>query len=363
MSPMRTRRFQPGDEPRVRDLLTQIKRAYRAFKPKSLELMHWKWHLAPGGPMDSWVIESQQADRDWKIVGHHSLCPIRFTDGDQDLLCAKTVNSMLLPEFRSKFLYLRFEQECLREAENRFDATYSCAARVARLRKPLGYVAKTNWIQMVRGLQSPEKVSRLLGHLACRYPHYPWGRIKRSILAVSSVAKKKVPIQLTEYSSIEAPCSRFFADFWDSARTHAGISPRRDIADLSWVLWQRPHCQYSTLTYTWEGGARAYCAINVTDSHNFSLDDIFVAPARVDLLEEFLTSVFAWCAKQGALLLRFSTTRDGQPEGFLDVFARRMYLPPLRRYRPEIEFPRRLSREGRIKIDSGWNVTNIVRPG
>jgi hypothetical protein len=332
---------------------------------KSLELMRWKWYQAPGGPMDSWVIENEQPDGAWKIVGHHGLCPTRFTFGDQDLICAKTANTMLLPEFRSRFLYLRFEQECLKEADKRFDAMYSCAPGTVRLREPLGYVADSTWIDMVRGLQTPEVVSRILGFVATRYPDYAWSRIKRAVVTVSSLASYKSPLSLTEHSSVQAPKSTFFSDFWAEARMLVGMSPRRDVADLAWRFWQRPDFKYSTLTYTWEGGARAYCVINVTDPLLLNLEDIFIAPLRPDLLEVFLTTLFAWCAQQGALLLRFSTTTNGQPKEFLETLARHMYLPPLRHFRPQMEFPRRFSPQGKSKVGNAglkWNATRLLRP-
>src|SRR6185369_8140138 len=365
MSPLRTRRFHPGDEVQIRELLIKVKRGDSTIRQKSLELMRWKWFHAPGGPMDSWLIENEEPDGSWKIVGHHGLCPTRFTFGDQDLLCAKTTNTMLLPEYRSKFLYLRFERECLQEADKRFDATYSCAAGTTRLRKALGYTGDSVWIHMVRGLQTPEMISRLLGLAVSRYPSASWDKIKRGVAAISSSANQKPSLSLAEYSSSEAPKSAFFMDFWNSARSSAGISPRRDVADLSWRFWQRPDFQYSTLTYTWADGARAYCVINITNPLVFYLEDIFVVPRRADLLEEFITAVFAWSAQRGSLLLRFSTTTDGQPVEFLDVFTQHMYLPPLRRVRPKMEFPRRISPRGRLKICNGglpWNTTLLLRP-
>jgi len=365
MSQLRTRRFQAGDEVQIRDLLVKLRPGDSTLRHNSLELMRWKWHHAPGGPMDSWVIEDEQRDGPWKIVGHHGLCPTRFTFGDQDLLCAKTSNTMLLPEYRSNFLYLRFEQECLREADKRFDATYSCAAGTARLRKPLGYVGNSVWIHMVRGLQTPEMISRLLGLAADRHPRSVWEKIKCGIAAISSSINYKSPLQLTEYCSNEAPQAAFFVDFWNSARAVAGISPRRDIADLIWRFWQRPDFKYSTLTYVWEGGAHAYCVINITDTLVFYLEDIFISPPRADLLETFITALFAWSAMNGALLLRFSTTTDGQPAEFLEVFARHMQLPPFRHFRAQVEFPRRFSAQGKSKVGSSglpWNATLLLRP-
>jgi len=86
-------------------------------------------------------------------------------------------------------------------------------------------------------------------------------------------------------------------------------------------------------------------------------------PPRANLFEVFVTALFAWCAQKGALLLRFSTTSDGQPEEFLDVFARRMYLSPLRGFRREMEFPRRFSAQGKIRTGGKvlrWNTTRFL---
>jgi len=350
MSPLRTRRFQPGDEVQIRDLLIKVKRGHPTVCNKSLEFMRWQWLHAPGGPMDSWIIEAEEPDGSTKIVGHHGLCPTRFTFGDVDLLFAKTSNTMLLPEYRSKFLYLRFEQECLREADRRFDATYCCAPGTARLRSQLGYVSCSHWIHMVRGLQTPEMISRILGFVANRYSSFSWNKIKRSIAAVSSSLNSRLLLSLMEYSPIQAAQSDFFADFWSSARLVAGMSARRDVQDLTWRFWQRPGFRYSTLINTWEGGARAYCVVNITDPLIFHLEDIFVSPPRADLLQMFILAVFAWCARKGALLLRFSTTTDGQPKEFLDVFSRYMHLSPLRPFRPEVDFPRRFSSQGKSKL-------------
>ncbi|HSS96678.1 MAG TPA: hypothetical protein VLK33_06605 [Terriglobales bacterium] len=364
MSPLRTRRFQQGDELRIWEILKQMKQAHPFAKVGSLELMRWKWHNAPGGPMDSWVIENQQPDSAWKIVGHHGLCPTRFTLGEQDLLCGKTTNTMLLPEFRSRFLYLRFEQECLRESGKRFDATYSCAPGTARLRKPLGYVGDGAWIHMARGVQTPEAVSRILGFLSGRYPHCTWGKIKDAIVAISESIGRKSSLSLTEYSSMEAARAVFFKDFWNQARQYAGMSPRRDIADLDWRFWQRPDFNFSTLTHTWDGGARAYCAVNITDPLIFYLEDIFVVPPRTDLLEAFLSAIFTWCAQKGCILLRFSTTNDGQAEESLDVFTRHMYMSPLRHFRRTMDFPRRIAKDGRLGSSGNlnWNATRLLIP-
>jgi hypothetical protein len=362
MTQFRTRRFQVDDE-------VELNRLYNTVTgskcPRSLDRMRWMWYQAPGGPLESWVIEAKQEEGRWQMVGHHGLCPMRFTFGDQDLLCAKTTNTMLLPEFRSRFLYLRFEQECLREADVRFDATYSYAPGTSRLRKPLGYEGNSTWIQLMRGVQAPEPLSRLLGHFANRYPQLAGRSVDDALAAVSAPAGRKSSLELTEYSSAEAIQAPFFEDFWDEARGNAGMSPRRDAADLAWRFWKQPGFTHTTLVHTSEAGGRAYCIVNTSNPWALRLEDIFLIPRRPDLLDALLSALFQWSARRGALLISFSTTTDGQPAEFLDVFARRMYLPPLGRFRRPGELPRRLSGRGRAKVGvtlPRWNTTSLLLP-
>lgn len=363
MSQLRTRRFETGDEYKLSRLMAASRTRFR--RPRSPELTRWLWHQAPGGPADSWLIEAKDASADWKIVGHHGLCPVRFTLGDQDLLCAKTFNTFLLPEFRTKFLYLRFEQECLRQAETRFDATYSSAPGTARLRKALGYATVSTWVHMVRGVQTPDALSRLVGLLARNYPFPQWNVLARAVAQVSAPSDRKSSLKLLEYDSSEAARAPFFANFWEEARVHAGMSPRRDRADLSWRFWRRPDSTYITLVYSWEGGARAYCVVNTTRPCAYCLEDIFVTPFLPELLEAFLDALFVWCAGRGSLLLSFFTTTDGQPAELLRVFQRHMHSHPLRRFRRPGEMPRRFS--SRASLCGGeqalpWNVTNLLAP-
>lgn len=126
MTTFRTRRLLASDEQPLNETYNRVFSSVRTGPPRSLDHMRWIWHQAPGGPADSWIIETQDRTG-WRIIGHHALCPVFFTLGDERWLCGKTINTFLQPEFRDKFLYLRFERECLREADARFDATYSFA--------------------------------------------------------------------------------------------------------------------------------------------------------------------------------------------------------------------------------------------
>ena len=53
-----------------------------------------------------WLIEATDEQGNVKLIGHHGVMPIAFSNGETDLLFGKTENTMVLPEYRKKILYL-----------------------------------------------------------------------------------------------------------------------------------------------------------------------------------------------------------------------------------------------------------------
>ncbi|MGD0901635.1 MAG: hypothetical protein ABR924_01715, partial [Terracidiphilus sp.] len=366
MTAFRTRRSEAGDEPELNAVFNRFVSDRDWMMQRPLDLMRWIWHQAPGGPVDSWVIETQDSTG-WRIIGHHALCPVRFTRGDEDWLCAKTINSFLLPEFRDKFLYLRFEQECLREADARFDATYSFAPRTARLRRALGYERFGTWIELERGFQPLHLIYRTAAYFTGRHSYCSRRGRFRKLASILAAPMRKPPFELTEHAPAEAASSSFFADFWAEARREAGMAPRRDAADLDWRFWKRPGPAVSTLTYTWPEGGRAYFIVDTaTNPSIHSLVDFFITPANPQRLECLLDALFVWCARRGALALGFSTMAEGLPPQLLPVFLRKMKPFALRRYGAPTELPRRLSPLGRARSNGtlpAWNATRFLGVG
>jgi hypothetical protein len=365
MSRFRTRRFQPRDEGELNDRFVEIAQERLPGGSRSVELMRWLWYRAPGGRAQSWVVEAENPDGSWKIVGHHGLCPVRFTLGERDLVCAKTTNTFLLPEFRSKFLYLRFEQQCLEEARPHYDAVYSCGPGTFRLRKPLGYGVEDTWISLEHGSHCLDLTSRLFSRFVKKFPRAPWIQMARAWAAASVRTTPKPPFEWIEYTPAEAMQSPFFADFWQQARCEAAMSPRRDVADLAWQYWLRPDSSFATLVHSWEAGARAYCIVETSNPFLYSLFDIFVTPMRPDLLDAVLRSLFIWCARRGALTLCFNTTLRGQTPELMQVFLQRMRPHPLTRFRQPSQFSCCLSPELEASFRSSvpsWNATELLVP-
>ena len=319
------------------------------FRP--LEEMLRLWRGGPGGPVRSWLVEADGGGG-WRLVGHHGLCPVRFTLGERELLFAKTLNSFLLPEFHRRFVYLRFEQRCLAEVEWEFDATYTLAELAVKMRSALGYESTTVELDLERGLRNPEMFSRLLMRVIWHQPGLrafePWHALPRP----------RSPLALTELNKEAARNSSFFIDFWDEARMTAGLAPRRDALDLSWRFWERPG-RCNTLTFCWPCGTRGYGIVSTKDGLHFVLEDIFLSAPRPELLAALLDSILSWCADEGALMLSFMTTAESLPPGMLAALRARLKASLSGRHRDQ-HVSRRLTALGRQRIGAEWPPMNIT---
>jgi hypothetical protein len=347
MTRFRTRRMTPDDAPAFNDAYNSLGMA--PFRP--LGEMQQIWHGGPGGPVKSWIVEANSGTG-WQLVGHHGLCPIRFTMGTRDLLFAKTVNSFLLPDFRGRFIYLRFEQQCLAEVEHEFDATYTLAQYAVRMRAALGYDTDVPELDFEQGLRVPGILPRLMMRLVWRLPFL------RALRPWHVLPKRKSSLALMKMDGATARNSHFFADFWDEARTTAGLAPRRDATDLAWRFWDRPGHR-TTLTYTWPCGTRGYGIVGTNDGLHFTLEDIFLSAPRPDLLEALLTSILSWCTDEGGLMLSFMTTAESLPPQMLAAYDKQLCASLSRRHR-EQHISRRLTALGHERIGEVWPPMNIT---
>jgi hypothetical protein len=266
------------------------------------------------------------------------------------------VNTFLLPEYRGKFVYPRFEQRCFAEVQDSIDASFSVAPKATRLRVRLGYEADIRMLHLERGLRPAAFMPRILARLAGRYPRTPLPSMARLSGATS---RPKSRLALDELSPDTAPLSPFFSDFWDAARSGAGLAPRRDVVDLRWRFWNDGQKRRTTLTYSWSSGARAYAIVKHSNPFIFDLEDIFLSVSRADLLQQFLDAIFAWSAERGALMLLFWTSEDGQPAELLDVYRQNMSPSLTPRFRHNY-MARRMTRLGISRIGEEWPRCNFT---
>ena len=141
----RYRQYRDGDAQAINGLYEAI-----TGKSRTVEQYEWQWLQAPGGPGDIWLIEAVQEDGSVELIGHHGIMPVRFTRGRDDLLFGKTENTMLLPEYRRKILYPRYERRFAQRYEERFDALFSTFGHAAaiRQRRAMGYRSEATWLHV-----------------------------------------------------------------------------------------------------------------------------------------------------------------------------------------------------------------------
>lgn len=230
-----SRAYQAGDEDAINELYFQV-----TGRVRTREQWAWQWQQAPAGPGDIWLIEATHPDGRVELIGHHGIMPVRFTWGEKDLLFGKTENTMVLPEYRQKILYPRFERRFAKEYEPRYHALFSTTGPAAaiRQREAMNYEAKQRWVYL-------EHAYEPLGSLVLLARH-PRLRIVRNLtgLICRSSWKAPIPAGVSLLTAEEAQKEPFLVDYWARARGFWGVAPSRAAADLTWRYWENPYAPY-----------------------------------------------------------------------------------------------------------------------
>lgn len=313
-----------------------------------------------------WLIEATHDDGRVELIGHHGIMPLRFTWADRDLLFGKTENTMVLPEYRRKILYPRFEKMFAEKYEGRFDALFSTTGPKAAIRQraALGYVADEGWINFERanGLLGP------LTQLATRVPALSPGL--RWMAKLRPLTRSRPSMKLSLLSAAEATTAPFFQDYWKKARLDAGIAPRRDAEDLNWRYWSNPYGCHVAVVMAALGGEQGYAVVDVSTPAVAKIVDFSFARADEQLLSTALADLNGLLKKEfGAKMVSYATTTDGQPAGMGSVF-RKFFSPSVfermkSRNREPSFMPRKITARGLGIALPGheWGITPIVFEG
>lgn len=308
------RQYREGDAGAINRLYRDVTGRVRSF-----EEFEWQWLAAPAGRGEMWLIEEILAGQSAKLIGHHGVMPLFFSTPGRDFLIGKTENTMVLPEYRNKILYPRFEKEFLHQYKMRFDGLFSTMGPPAALRqrKALGYSDSRHWLRY----EWPVRPGALAGMLENRFAARgsPRDRKIAKFLRLVTNILKQAPSRLsrrpagslTELTPAEVSSHQFFSEFWPLARNGYGFTPRRNAQDLKWRFWDNPYGDRATLIAT--GGAYgegAYAIVRKSSSLRYELEDIAMMPYSKDYFIRILNAVLNWTAEQGGCVLSFATTSD-----------------------------------------------------
>lgn len=356
MSRFTIRQFQSGDEADINQLYLRVTGSSR-----SIEQYLWQWHQAPSGSGDIWLIhDSEDGNR---LIGHHGVMPIRFTRGTTNLLFGKIENTMVLPEYREKILYTRYELRFKRDYEDRYHALFATVgpASAIRIRKAGGYDFPVEWRSYMLG-------TSLWSNINCSI------FLLRAVLRRGFRSNKNIGKNLSGSNRLDAgflspdqaASDKFFDNFWEQARGRHGIAPRRNKEDLLWKFWTNPYKQHFTCVVD-DDSCQGFAIVSLAGGIA-KLEDYAVShPTQVSyqkLFDELLDRLHYNSVK----VLRVVTTNDDALSTVLSDFAdRELACGRLinKIMSNERRMPRLITKMGALEgLSSGdWHVTGLIFEG
>lgn len=291
------RRYQDGDVPAINDLYFHV-----TGRRRTIEEHAWQWLSSPAGESEMWLIEAEHENGQKELVGHHGVMAVAFTYRGIPVRVGKTENTMVLPEYRDKLLYPRFERLFLGEYQNRFHALFSTVgpAPAIRLRKAMGYEVKQRWVGIYVGTE-PFLSIDLVSEGRARSPRDLRGRIRAAGSATIGGARV---ICLDGSESVFD-----FDRFWYQVSPCYGLTPARTRANLEWRFWSNPYVQHHTLKLDDEARGTAIAIVSVRNGYVLHVDDLYCE--RPERLGYFFRLLSCWAAKLlGLRTLASETTTD-----------------------------------------------------
>lgn len=351
------RPYQPGDEIAINELYYQV-----TGRRRTAAQFAWQWLEAPEGPGDMWLIEATDEQGNLKLIGHHGVMPIAFSNGQTDLLFGKTENTMVLPEYRKKILYPRFEKKFIKAYQNRYDALFSTMGPPAaiRQRKAMGYEFPVEWFWARYSSKGIFTELLFFGGILLKKV-FKSSVFNSNISATSELIKNGF---LSEVDAIESP---FFDDFWDQAKLRFSIAPRRTKKDLCWRFWDNPYKDHFTLVFN-EGTVKGYCIISLKNIFNREvfLEDFCVCSNEKKDAEILFFKLIELLNKSGFYSLSVVCTKDSALYSYGFIDKKSMIIEKIYRKiknQPVKTMPRKLIKSNSTFSINGWDASAIVLEG
>lgn len=358
-----SRSYRAGDEDAINKLYFRI-----TGRVRSREQWAWQWQQAPAGLGDIWLIEATHPDGRVELIGHHGIMPMRFTRGKDDLLFGKTENTMVLPEYRAKILYPRFERRFAKEYETRYHALFSTMGPTAaiRQRKAMGYSAEHHWVRLEQADAPWGSLLRVAQH-----PRFQ-SLQKLMVLVCRTNLHRKLPEGVALLTSDEARNDAFIKDYWPRARENWGVAPSRAAEDLKWRYWDNPYSPHYAVVVRQQGKADVLVIFEKYASGAASIEDFSTEWPDPDALLSALPLAISAVRKQlGVHLVTCSFTSDTLPNNVIDALNKSFRPTLVSRLRGtsnkamQASMPRKLTAKG-VEfglVTTPWSITMAVSEG
>lgn len=352
--------YQSGDEVAINTLYESV-----TGRARSKSQHDWQWLSAPAGQGDMALIFANDGDQE-TLIGHHGVMPIRFTNGDQDLLFGKIENTMVLPAYRDKILYPRFERRFKSAYESKYHALFATMGpeTAIRVRYATGYTFPVKWQQHLAAVSIGGQIK------------YVWYELQtRAGIRISSAEKVSSSLKSAGFlDDTLVSQTKFFDDFWNEARHFHGIAPRRDKADLQWRFWNNPYKKHFTLIIDKGEGFSGYAIISIDSKRPYQafLEDYAVSQPTENNYRKLFNNLFAELSKSGIISISMLTTDDPCIEPIRAYFYRRQLwvkrLNSLRYFNKKqnsLGMPRQITQPGQsLKLSiQDWAISGLIFEG
>lgn len=352
------RQYREGDAAAINELYFKV-----TGRRRTVEQHAWQWLQSPAGESEIWLIEAELDDGTTQLIGHHGVMAEEFSFHGKDIRVGKTENTMVLPEFREKILYPRFEKAFLKQYEGRFHALFSTTgpAPAIRLREAMGYKFNHEWKALFFGTEPRLSAALVLDRLWPRKP-----------LNLAQVLSSAVPICIdgTQIQVLKPNDPSFdFDDFWSKAAPGYGVTPRRTQANLHWRFWSNPYHTHITVKLSSIERGTCICVVSGRTGRCLFVNDVFTdRPANTPY---FLDQLYNWARRvSGVVCLQSNTTDEN-----IQLFSGRNNIQTpwvysvvntVRRQTTAVKMPRKITLQAQdygLNDESEWYVTPFYFEG
>ncbi|MGE5148142.1 MAG: hypothetical protein ACM3N5_15425 [Candidatus Eiseniibacteriota bacterium] len=304
---------------------------------RTVEQWRWEWLDGPFGPAPSWVIVSPEGT----TVGHHGVVPVPLAWRGTTLNAARTENTMVHPDHRTRFNYPRFEARLLREYLGRFDVIFTTAGKGAQaaVRRRLGYHSAGRWRTYTVHRSPAWLTTRVLGSGAGRLAGWLTMPGRAEALAIETTR---------DAHRLAALAAR-------AAQDDDTVGGARTAAHLDWRLFKHPWHRYQAAivnerdaTIGWIAWREALGAAGTLD---INVDDFVALAGTVDAHKKLFRALAARYSARPARLLVRSLDSSPQLNEICVTHDRSSDGAEL------------LVRSDRLPADAPWNPTMLIAEG
>jgi len=297
----------------------ELNDSYNRFTSRSrtIEQFEWEWLRTPEGPGNIWVLQDKDTGR---VVGCHSLLPIRFSYFGRNILAGKTENSHLHPPYAGRGLYLPLEVKYLKEAGKRFQLLFTVWAVGGhrRTREKLGYATlgiNSHYVKATRKQHLDRLVADLIRSRVENKPaaacFLAMHRLATAVLMLGFSRQGPVDraVRLEKVAGIDAVAEELDR-LWERNKDKYGITVDRNARYLRWRVFDNPNLPHEFFLARRDGELVGYAVTRIRAEGEIALGtvvDVIADGGSEVIFSSILSGLTEYFDAAGISIIHFPT--------------------------------------------------------